>query len=119
MDRPARTWCLASAGERTQTARRRLHRRGHPSSPAGGLPARRRGPEPESLGLGPARAISPPALFDGDGPTQLIPTPIGPPLVGTGVGCYEPVKVDLLSDQILLRYTDGLVERRGGDGHIA
>lgn len=56
----------------------------------------------------------PPALFIGDGPTRLIPTPIGPPL-GTGVGGYEQILVDLLPDQILLMYTDGLVERRGED----
>jgi len=56
----------------------------------------------------------PPALFVGDGPTRLIPTPIGPPL-GTGVGGYEQIFVDLLPDQILLMYTDGLVERRGED----
>jgi serine phosphatase RsbU (regulator of sigma subunit) len=56
----------------------------------------------------------PPALFTADGSTTLIPTPIGPPL-GTGVGGYEQVIVDLLPDQVLLLYTDGLVERRGED----
>jgi GAF domain-containing protein len=56
----------------------------------------------------------PPALFVAGRPTELIPTPIGPPL-GTGVGGYEQVTVDLLPDQILLLYTDGLVERRGED----
>ena len=56
----------------------------------------------------------PPALFVAGRPTTLIPTPIGPPL-GTGVGGYEQVTVDLLPDQILLLYTDGLVERRGED----
>jgi serine phosphatase RsbU (regulator of sigma subunit) len=56
----------------------------------------------------------PPALFVAGRPTQLIATPIGPPL-GTGVGGYEQVTVDLLPDQILLLYTDGLVERRGED----
>ena len=56
----------------------------------------------------------PPALFRAGSPTELIPTPIGPPL-GTGVGGYDQVTVDLLPDQILLLYTDGLVERRGED----
>ena len=56
----------------------------------------------------------PPALFVAGRATELIPTPIGPPL-GTGVGGYEQVVVELLPDQILLLYTDGLVERRGED----
>jgi len=56
----------------------------------------------------------PPALFAADAPTRLIPTPIGPPL-GTGVGGYQQIIVDLLPDQVLLLYTDGLVERRGED----
>jgi serine phosphatase RsbU (regulator of sigma subunit) len=56
----------------------------------------------------------PPALFVAGQPTKLIRTPIGPPL-GTGFGGYEQVTVDLLPEQILLLYTDGLVERRGED----
>lgn len=60
----------------------------------------------------------PPALFVAGRPTTLVPTPIGPPL-GTGVGGYEQVTVDLLPDQILLLYTDGLVERRGEDIDIS
>jgi serine phosphatase RsbU (regulator of sigma subunit) len=56
----------------------------------------------------------PPALFVAGRPTELVLSPIGPPL-GTGVGGYEQVTVDLLPDQILLLYTDGLVERRGED----
>jgi serine phosphatase RsbU (regulator of sigma subunit) len=56
----------------------------------------------------------PPALFTADGSTRLIRTPIGPPL-GTGFGGYEQVVVELLPDQVLLLYTDGLVERRGED----
>jgi GAF domain-containing protein len=60
----------------------------------------------------------PPALFVEGRPTELMHTPIGPPL-GTGVGGYEQVTVDLLPDQILLLYTDGLVERRGEDIDIS
>ncbi len=56
----------------------------------------------------------PPALFVAGRATRLIPIPIGPPL-GTGVGGYAQITVDLLPDQILLLYTDGLVERRGED----
>jgi serine phosphatase RsbU (regulator of sigma subunit) len=56
----------------------------------------------------------PPALFVEGRPTELMHTPIGPPL-GTGVGGYEQVTVDLLPDQIMLLYTDGLVEQRGED----
>ncbi len=54
----------------------------------------------------------PPALLVGDGPTQLIRAPIGPPL-GTGVGGYEQIFVDQLPDQILLMHLDGPVERWG------
>jgi serine phosphatase RsbU (regulator of sigma subunit) len=60
----------------------------------------------------------PPALFAAGRPTELIRTPIGPPL-GTGVGGYDQVTVDLLPEQILLLYTDGLVERRGEDIDIS
>ncbi|MEZ0114519.1 GAF domain-containing protein [Catenulispora sp. EB89] len=56
----------------------------------------------------------PPALFVADRPTELVTVPTGPPL-GTGLGGYEQVIVDLRADQVLLIYTDGLVERRGED----
>ncbi|WP_344671981.1 GAF domain-containing SpoIIE family protein phosphatase [Catenulispora yoronensis] len=56
----------------------------------------------------------PPALFAPDRPTELVAIPTGPPL-GTGLGGYERVIVDLDPDQVLLIYTDGLVERRGED----
>jgi GAF domain-containing protein len=56
----------------------------------------------------------PPALFTAGGATELVAIPTGPPL-GTGLGGYEQVTVDLVPDQILLVYTDGLVERRGED----
>jgi len=60
----------------------------------------------------------PPALFVAGRATELIHTPVGPPL-GTGVGGYAQDTVDLLPDQILLLYTDGLVERRGEDIDIS
>jgi serine phosphatase RsbU (regulator of sigma subunit) len=56
----------------------------------------------------------PPALFVPGRPTELVKIPTGPPL-GTGIGGYEQVIVDLRADQVLLIYTDGLVERRGED----
>jgi serine phosphatase RsbU (regulator of sigma subunit) len=56
----------------------------------------------------------PPALFVAGRPTALAEIPTGPPL-GTGLGGYEQVRVDLLPEQTLLVYTDGLVERRGED----
>lgn len=56
----------------------------------------------------------PPALFAAGGTTELVTVPTGPPL-GTGVGGYEQVIVELRPDQVLLIYTDGLVERRGED----
>ncbi|GAA2008625.1 SpoIIE family protein phosphatase [Catenulispora subtropica] len=56
----------------------------------------------------------PPALFAAGRPTELVTVPTGPPL-GTGLGGYEQVIVDLHPEQALLIYTDGLVERRGED----
>ncbi|MGP3982937.1 PP2C family protein-serine/threonine phosphatase [Streptomyces sp. KR80] len=56
----------------------------------------------------------PPALIDRDGLVDVLPVPTGPPL-GTGFGGYERVTRELLPDQVLLLYTDGLVERRGED----
>ncbi|MED7955170.1 SpoIIE family protein phosphatase [Streptomyces sp. BE303] len=56
----------------------------------------------------------PPALIAPDRPTELLRIPTGPPL-GTGVGGYEQVGRELLPDETLLLYTDGLVERRGED----
>jgi len=56
----------------------------------------------------------PPALFGADGGVELIEVPTGPPL-GTGFGGYESVTRELRPDQVLLLYTDGLVERRGED----
>ncbi|MFC9330735.1 SpoIIE family protein phosphatase [Kitasatospora sp. NPDC057015] len=56
----------------------------------------------------------PPALIVADRRTELVPVPTGPPL-GTGFGGYEQSTRDLLPEQTLLLYTDGLVERRGED----
>ncbi|MEV8097244.1 SpoIIE family protein phosphatase [Kitasatospora sp. NPDC085879] len=56
----------------------------------------------------------PPALVLADRPTDLVAVPTGPPL-GTGFGGYEQQARELLPDQVLLLYTDGLVERRGED----
>ncbi|MDH6108749.1 hypothetical protein P3T36_002330 [Kitasatospora sp. MAP12-15] len=56
----------------------------------------------------------PPALIGADGATELISVPTGPPL-GTGLGGYEQCTRELRPEQVLLLYTDGLVERRGED----
>ncbi|WP_371619053.1 PP2C family protein-serine/threonine phosphatase [Streptomyces sp. NBC_00454] len=56
----------------------------------------------------------PPAVFIGDGAGELLDVPVGPPL-GTGVGGYEALARPISSEQTLLLYTDGLVERRGED----
>ncbi|GAA2752768.1 SpoIIE family protein phosphatase [Kitasatospora cinereorecta] len=56
----------------------------------------------------------PPALLAADRATELVEVPTGPPL-GTGLGGYEPTSAELRADQVLLLYTDGLVERRGED----
>jgi hypothetical protein len=56
----------------------------------------------------------PPALFAAGSSTELVEVPTGPPL-GTGVGGYELVTGAFRPGQVLLLYTDGLVERRGED----
>ncbi|MEY9940339.1 PP2C family protein-serine/threonine phosphatase [Streptacidiphilus sp. MAP5-3] len=56
----------------------------------------------------------PPALVTPGRPTELLALPSGPPL-GTGVGGYEHLVRELLPGQVLLLYTDGLVERRHED----
>ncbi|MGP4004379.1 SpoIIE family protein phosphatase [Streptomyces sp. 8N706] len=56
----------------------------------------------------------PPAVLTTDGRTELVRVPTGPPL-GTGFGGYEMVNREFTADQVLLLYTDGLVERRGED----
>ncbi|WP_345676712.1 GAF domain-containing SpoIIE family protein phosphatase [Yinghuangia aomiensis] len=56
----------------------------------------------------------PPALVSAAGPTRLLDVPTGPPL-GTGVGGYEQTTHELVPDETLLLYTDGLVERRDQD----
>ncbi|MFC1435550.1 PP2C family protein-serine/threonine phosphatase [Streptacidiphilus sp. N1-3] len=56
----------------------------------------------------------PPTLLRPDGPAQLLAVPTGPPL-GTGLGDYQAVVHSLDPEQVLLLYTDGLVERRTED----
>jgi serine phosphatase RsbU (regulator of sigma subunit) len=56
----------------------------------------------------------PPAVIDGQGRTALLPIPVGP-LLGAGLGGYEPATYRLESSQTLMLFTDGLVERRGED----
>lgn len=56
----------------------------------------------------------PPALITPGQPTELVRLPTGPPL-GTGLADYEQATRTLIPGQILLLYTDGLVERRGED----
>ncbi|MCZ4099698.1 SpoIIE family protein phosphatase [Streptomyces sp. So13.3] len=56
----------------------------------------------------------PPTLLRPDGPAELLAVPTGPPL-GTGLGEYQAVVHSLDPEQMLLLYTDGLVERRTED----
>ncbi|QMU71163.1 PP2C family protein-serine/threonine phosphatase [Streptacidiphilus sp. P02-A3a] len=56
----------------------------------------------------------PPVLISPDQPTRLLPVPTGPPL-GTGLGGYTAEVHPLEPGQVLLLYTDGLVERRTED----
>ncbi|MFF3859721.1 PP2C family protein-serine/threonine phosphatase [Streptomyces sp. NPDC002209] len=56
----------------------------------------------------------PPAVFGADSSAALVDVPVGPPL-GTGVGGYEGVTRAITTEETLLMFTDGLVERRGED----
>ncbi|WP_329571665.1 SpoIIE family protein phosphatase [Kitasatospora sp. NBC_01266] len=56
----------------------------------------------------------PPALITPGQPTELVQLPTGPPL-GSGLADYEQITRPLLPAQVLLLYTDGLVERRHED----
>ncbi|WP_225826317.1 PP2C family protein-serine/threonine phosphatase [Streptomyces naphthomycinicus] len=56
----------------------------------------------------------PPVLIGEDGTARLLPVPVGPPLA-TGLGGYESANHRLAPDEILVLFTDGLVERRGED----
>ena len=56
----------------------------------------------------------PPTLISPDRPAELLSVPTGPPL-GTGLGDYQAVVHPLHPGQVLLLYTDGLVERRTED----
>lgn len=70
----------------------------------------------------PARGIAafasaghlPAVLFSADGTAELLHVPVGPPL-GTGLGGYELSTRTITSDETLLMFTDGLVERRNED----
>ncbi|MGW3241984.1 SpoIIE family protein phosphatase [Streptomyces sp. NPDC001070] len=56
----------------------------------------------------------PPAVIRPNGTVDIVSIPVGPPL-GTGHGGYEPVSIACRPGDVLLLYTDGLVERRGED----
>ncbi|WP_406388471.1 PP2C family protein-serine/threonine phosphatase [Streptomyces sp. NBC_00211] len=56
----------------------------------------------------------PPAVFGADSTAALVEVPVGPPL-GTGVGGYEGITRAITTEETLLMFTDGLVERRGED----
>jgi len=56
----------------------------------------------------------PPVLFARDGTGELLHLPVGPPL-GTGVGGYKATTHSLTTEDTLVMFTDGLVERRGED----
>jgi serine phosphatase RsbU (regulator of sigma subunit)/PAS domain-containing protein len=56
----------------------------------------------------------PPAILRSDGATEIIGLPVGPPL-GTGHGGYELLSRPYTPGDVLLMYTDGLLERRGED----
>ncbi|MFD7083994.1 PP2C family protein-serine/threonine phosphatase [Streptomyces sp. NPDC059918] len=56
----------------------------------------------------------PPAIFGEDSTAVLVDVPVGPPL-GTGVGGYEGVTRRITTEETLVMFTDGLVERRGED----
>ncbi|MBZ3906707.1 SpoIIE family protein phosphatase [Streptomyces griseiscabiei] len=56
----------------------------------------------------------PPVLLRRQGRTDLVPVPAGPPL-GTDLGGHEASTVPLPPGDVLLLYTDGLVEQRRVD----
>jgi serine phosphatase RsbU (regulator of sigma subunit) len=56
----------------------------------------------------------PPVVVGGDGRSRLLPVPSTPPL-GVGVTPRPPAVVALDPGDVVLAYTDGLVERRGED----
>ncbi|WP_078947768.1 SpoIIE family protein phosphatase [Streptomyces griseus] len=56
----------------------------------------------------------PPALLHREASAELVPVAAGPPL-GTDLGGHEAVTVPLPPGDVLLLYTDGLVEQRGAD----
>ena len=56
----------------------------------------------------------PPLLLHGDGAVDVLETPPAPLFTGgLGSGAFENTVVDVRHDDLLVLYTDGLVERRG------
>ncbi|GAA3352247.1 SpoIIE family protein phosphatase [Streptomyces antimycoticus] len=56
----------------------------------------------------------PPMLVTPEGHAHIADTPVGPP-VGTGIGGYESIELELSQGTLLALYTDGLVESRHCD----
>ncbi|GDY49042.1 hypothetical protein SANT12839_099240 [Streptomyces antimycoticus] len=53
-------------------------------------------------------------LVTPEGHAHIADTPVGPP-VGTGIGGYESIELELSQGTLLALYTDGLVESRHCD----
>jgi anti-sigma regulatory factor (Ser/Thr protein kinase) len=68
-------------------------------------------PESGTMSLATAGHL-PPILITHEGP-RLLEIPVGTPLGGFAYERYEEHKLSLASDDMLVLYTDGLVERRG------
>lgn len=70
---------------------------------------------PERRTLSWARAGHLPPLLRHDGTARLLDPPAGVLLGATPDACYQPAELRLVPDDLLLFYTDGLVERRHDD----
>jgi GAF domain-containing protein len=62
-----------------------------------------------------ASAGHPPALHITQGRVEVLDRPIGPPLGSPVAGAYPKSSLSIAPGDLLLLYTDGLIERRGGD----